>query len=68
MRDWRGVLKSFPFAIPTRISFGEGTATAAAEETRALGRRPVVITDPGVQAAGLVDPITGSLQLSPIHI
>ena len=62
MRDWRGVLKSFPFAIPTRISFGEGAATAAAEETRALGRRPVVITDPGVQAAGLVDPITGSLK------
>ena len=61
MNDWRGVLKSFPFAIPTRISYGEGVARDVGTEARALGSRAIVVTDPGVVAAGLVTPVVDAL-------
>ncbi|ADV61530.1 iron-containing alcohol dehydrogenase [Isosphaera pallida ATCC 43644] len=44
------------FGFPNRIWFGDGARRCLAEELERLGiRRPLVVTDPGVRAAGLVD-------------
>jgi alcohol dehydrogenase len=62
--DWRGLRKRFPFALATRIEFGEGAATSVGAEAASLGRRAFVVSDPGVEAAGLVDPVLRSLRQS----
>jgi alcohol dehydrogenase class IV len=47
------------FTFPTRIAFGEGTRRLLADELIRLGvARPMIVTDPGVLAAGLVDAAT----------
>lgn len=50
------------FTFPNRILFGDGSRRYLAEE---LGRwgvaRPLIVTDPGVRAAGLVDDICAGL-------
>jgi len=53
---------SFVYFGPTKIVFGAGTARDAAVEMAGLGcRRALVVTDPGVLAAGLVEGIRQSL-------
>ena len=43
-------------SVPTRLVHGPGAVSAVADECRALGvSRPMLVTDPGVAAAGLVD-------------
>ena len=43
-------------SVPTRLVHGPGAVSAVADECRALGvSRPMLVTDPGVVAAGLVD-------------
>ena len=55
-------MKSFSFQLPTRIEFGHGVSAAAGEEARAAGgTRALVVTDPGVEAAGLVEPVVARL-------
>jgi len=45
---------AFVFSAPTRIVYGEGCAAEAGIEMSALGgRRPFLVTDAGVRAAGL---------------
>ena len=42
--------------VPTRLVHGPGAVASLADECRALGiTKPMLITDPGVAAAGLVD-------------
>lgn len=51
-------MKAFSFQLPTRIEFGSGVSEQAGDEAKALGgTRALVVTDPGVQAAGLVEPV-----------
>ncbi len=55
-------MKSFSFQLPTRIEFGNGVSSTIDEEVRALGgSRALIVTDPGVEAAGLVDPVVARL-------
>jgi choline dehydrogenase len=48
--------------VPTRLVHGAGAVASLAEECRALGiTRPMLVTDPGVTAAGLVDRVRPQL-------
>ncbi len=50
------------FTFPNRVLFGEGARGLLAQEIGALGmRRPLIVADPGVVAAGLVDSVTGGI-------
>jgi len=53
---------SFTWTGPTRVSVGVGRAALAAEQvTRLGGRRALVISDPGVAGAGLLDTVLSAL-------
>lgn len=55
-------MKTFSFQLPTRIEFGNGLSKRVGEEAKALGgTRALVVTDPGVRAAGLLDPVLQQL-------
>lgn len=60
--DWMGLQKSFPFVLPGRIQFGPGVAQTVGQEAAALGRKAMVVTDPGVSGAGLVEPIVSDVE------
>jgi alcohol dehydrogenase len=56
-------MKRFSFQLPTRIEFGNGVSGNVGEEAKSLGGyRALIVTDPGVEAAGLVDPVTACLE------
>ena len=51
------------FTFPNRILFGEGARTLLAAELARLGvSRPLVVTDRGLVASGLVDEVGGRLE------
>jgi alcohol dehydrogenase len=57
-RRGQGVAADGEFWMPTRVFFGRGVAARVAEQASGLeARRVMVVTDPGVEAAGLLDPI-----------
>jgi len=61
-------MKSFSFQLPTRIEFGNGVSSTIGEEVRRLGgSRALIVTDPGVEAAGLVDPVAACLTKAGVH-
>jgi 4-hydroxybutyrate dehydrogenase len=50
------------WSYPTRILFGIGAASLVGEELRRLGvARPLIVTDPGVVRAGVVDGVKAAL-------
>jgi alcohol dehydrogenase class IV len=50
------------FYMPTRVFFGRGVAGQAGARAAGLGMHKVLlVTDPGVQAAGLADPVRDNL-------
>ena len=50
------------FTFPTRILFGPGTRSLLASELNRLGvARPMIVTDPGLLATGLVDQVIAPL-------
>ncbi|HVR09969.1 MAG TPA: iron-containing alcohol dehydrogenase [Thermoanaerobaculia bacterium] len=52
----------FTFQLYPRIHYGCGAAAAAGSELARLGvRRALVVTDPGVLAAGVADPVLAAL-------
>jgi alcohol dehydrogenase len=56
------------FQLPTRVRFGFGVSRLAGDETRALGgNRALVVTDPGVRGAGLLDAVLDSLAAAGIE-
>ncbi|MBU2602367.1 MAG: iron-containing alcohol dehydrogenase [Actinobacteria bacterium] len=56
-------LKTFSFQLPTRIEFGNGVSRNVGTEAVALGgTRVLVVTDAGLRAAGLVDPVVADLE------
>ncbi len=55
------------FTFPNRILFGEGSADELPAELARLGvRRPLVVTDAGLVAAGLVAKVVGPLGEVPV--
>jgi alcohol dehydrogenase len=56
-------VKSFEFQLPTRIVFGFGASEGVGQEAAAFAaKRALVVTDPGVIAAGIIDLIASRLQ------
>ena len=48
--------------LPTDVHFGCGCVTSLADRVRALGStRALVVTDPGIRAAGVVDRVVAGL-------
>ena len=51
------------FEIPTVMKHGLGAISALGDEARALGmKRPLIVTDPGIVRAGLLDRATAALR------
>jgi alcohol dehydrogenase class IV len=56
------VLSVFENHLPRRLRFGRGASGELAVEICRLGRsRPLIVTDAGVKAAGLLEQVSGSL-------
>ena len=47
----------FTFELPTQIIFGPGSLSRLAEEAGRLAERVLVVSDPGVAAAGILDQV-----------
>lgn len=61
------IMDSFSFILPTRIEYGIGAFSRLSQELKDLGANKIVIvTDPGIKKAGLVDKITTLLNHSNI--
>ena len=55
-------LNNFEFVLPTKIIFGEGTIKQLPDAVRNMGHeKPLIVTDKGLIAAGLVSRITDVL-------
>ena len=53
------IMKNFSFALPTRIEFGAGAVERLAEEVKLLGvKSPLIVTDKGIIASGILKKIT----------
>lgn len=51
------------WSFPTRVLFGVGAAERTADEIKALGcKSAFVVTDAGIRAAGLIDPLVAQLE------
>ncbi|MDR1816398.1 MAG: iron-containing alcohol dehydrogenase [Clostridiales Family XIII bacterium] len=64
MKKWNSdsLAKGFSFALPTRITFGWGCAAALPEVLAAHGcKRPLIVTDPGIVAAGVLEKALAAL-------
>ena len=52
-------INNFEFVLPTKIIFGEGTIKQLPDAVRNMGHeKPLIVTDRGLIAAGLVSKIT----------
>lgn len=61
--------QSHSFMFPSHIRFGAGAIGALTEVTRSLwGTRVLVVTDAGVRATGLVDPVIDALKKGAISV
>jgi len=68
-RRGSGITADGEFYLPTRALFGRGIARQAAEHSRALGASSVLlVTDPGVRAAGLTAPVEHDLAANGIDV
>jgi alcohol dehydrogenase len=68
-RNGTGITADGEFHMPTRALFGRGIAVQAAEHVGALGAASVLlVTDPGVLAAGLVEPVADALTSGGIDV
>jgi alcohol dehydrogenase class IV len=57
------------FTFPNRILFGAGTRASLAEELARLGvRRPLLVTDAGLEASGLVDEVVNAGGIEPVPL
>jgi alcohol dehydrogenase class IV len=61
-RRGAGVTADGEFYMPTRVFFGRGVASHAGRHAAGFGtKRVMLVSDPGVAAAGLLDPVRDSL-------
>ena len=59
MTNWN---MNFDLVLPTKIVFGPGVAAQCGTQLKAMGvQRPLVVTDPGVRAAGVTDTVCAAL-------
>ena len=62
------VVNSFEFVLPTRIKYGEGVVGEIADVVKELGdKKPLIVTDKGLIAAGIVDRITAVLEANNVE-
>ena len=62
------LMKPFSFELPTRIEFGAGVSSAVVDVLKEMGKkRPLVVTDPGLIAAGIFDRIRAQLEGSGVQ-
>ena len=55
-------MNPFEFTLPTKIIFGPGCVKQLVEEIAAIGgKKPLIITDPGIRGAGIDRIVTGLL-------
>jgi alcohol dehydrogenase len=57
---WKGLAVG-TFRIPTEVVFGDGVAQEIGQRARVFGVRALVVSDPGIVRAGLLDPLKQSL-------
>ena len=56
-------MNPFEFTLPTKIIFGPGCVKQLAEEIEAIGgKKPLIITDPGIRGAGIDRIVTDLLE------
>ena len=68
-RTGEGLCGSSAFVMPTRVVFGRGVAGTVGTEARSRGAtRALLVTDPGVRATGLVEPVRASLEAAGIVV
>jgi alcohol dehydrogenase len=68
-RTGTGVAADGTFHMPTRVQFGRGVATTLATEVKGFGASTVmVVTDPGIRSAGLVDPLVDQLETAGVKV
>jgi alcohol dehydrogenase len=49
--------QAFDFRGPDALAFGRGRVTETGERASAFGGRALIVTDPGIRDAGLLDPV-----------
>src|SRR5215207_9978911 len=58
-----------PFECPTRVFYGWGASEQAGERLRELGvTRALVVSDPGVAGAGIVDRIADHIRAAGVEV
>jgi len=68
-RRGQGVTADGEFCMPTHVFFGRGVAGQAGARAAGLGlRRVLLVTDPGVQAAGLAGPARDHLTAAGLEV
>ncbi|BCB75305.1 L-threonine dehydrogenase [Phytohabitans flavus] len=55
------------FSSPTKVLMGDGALEQLGTEVSRLGKRPLLVTDPGVAASGLVDLVKAPLDAAGIE-
>jgi len=58
MTDWH---ETFSFTAPATVTFGPGAIAKLPELTAGLGSRAIVVSDPGIAKAGILDRVLGAL-------
>jgi len=67
-RHGTGVAADGEFHMPTHVFFGRGVADRAAQHAVAFGaQRIMLVSDPGVAGAGLLDPVRDNLAGAGLH-
>lgn len=60
--------KGFSFQIVPEIIFGEGTALQIGNVVKRFGSRALLVIDPGIEKAGVVEPILTALQDASVKV
>jgi len=60
-------VKEFSFVPPGKTVFGVGVSKRVGEEAMMFGKRALIVSDPGVVKAGLVEPIRKNLEAKGIE-
>jgi alcohol dehydrogenase len=61
-------MRTFSFQLPTRIEFGDGLSRQVGAEAKSLGgTRALVVTDSGIRATGLLEPLLDDLKQAGIE-
>lgn len=68
-RTGSGVASDGTFNMPTRVQFGRGVVSTLPDEVKGFGAHKVmIVTDPGVLATGLVEPLIADLKEAGLEV